>query len=211
VAATPLKIFTCASDENPAPIVVNPAIDPVGFSKSNYLFNAGIPAGVLAVTHPGDPRYSIYAGFTSVEQGPQYAIMPKGVRGAFGIDGAGSPGSMKDGTSNTIAIGETKQTHQAHQYDNGPFWGVGAYGAVLGQSNPLDKTTGPNARGTVACADNPENFSCQGPGGFGSYHSGTTQFVFADGSVRPVSDGVNVQTFGFLLTADANDVVTGEY
>jgi prepilin-type processing-associated H-X9-DG protein len=211
VASTPLKIFSCASDETPAPVVVNPAAEPNAVSKSNYLFNGGVPAAVLTVTHPNDPRYSGFASLTSVEMGPQYASMPKGVRGAFGIDGAGSAGSMKDGSSNTIAIGETKQTHQAHQYDNGPFWGVGTYGAVLGQSNPLDPATGPNAKGTVACADNPENFGCQGPGGFGSYHSGTTQFVFADGSVRPISDGVNVKTFAFLLTADAGDVVTGEY
>jgi prepilin-type N-terminal cleavage/methylation domain-containing protein len=204
VAANPLKILTCASDENPAPAVVNPAAtDPNAVSKSNYLFNGGLPAALS-----GNPAYS---NLISVEMGPQYSSMPKSVRGMFGVDGSGSA-SVKDGSSNTIAIGESKQTHRVHQYDNGPFWGVGTYGAVLGQANPLDLTTMPNAKHTtIPCSDNQQDFTCQGPGGFGSHHSGTTQFVFGDGSVRPVSDGVSPNIFKSLLTADANDVVSGEY
>jgi len=38
---------------------------------------------------------------------------------------------------------------------------------------------------------------------FGSYHWGLTQFVFGDGSVRPLSNGINPVTLGLL--ASIND------
>jgi prepilin-type N-terminal cleavage/methylation domain-containing protein len=208
VAAQPLKILGCPSDESPTPVVGNAGApnDPA-VSKSNYLFNAGIPAAASGI--------QTFAAYTDVYLGPQFASAPKATRGPIGIDGSSSPSSIKDGASNTIIIGETKQTHRVNQYDNGPFWGAGTYGAVLGQANPaFDPTTMPNAKGVAPngyCADNPQNFTCQGPGGFGSHHAGVTQFLFGDGSVRPVSDGVNAGTFIALLTADAGDLATGEY
>jgi prepilin-type processing-associated H-X9-DG protein len=207
VASNPLKMFGCPSDENPLPVVSNGS-DLTAVSRSNYLLNAGLPVYVAPYN------------FTSVEQGPQYASVPKTFRGAFGIDGAGSPAGMKDGSSNTVAIGESRQVHATVGSLNGetvaPFWGTGTYGAVLGQSDasiPQANWTAatPNFKGGV-CADNPTGQPvCQGPGGFGSQHSGVTNFVFADGSVRPVSDGVNATTFGNLLTADAGIPVTGDF
>jgi prepilin-type N-terminal cleavage/methylation domain-containing protein/prepilin-type processing-associated H-X9-DG protein len=201
VAAYPLKMLGCPSDEDPLPVVPN-GTDPTAVSRSNYLLNGGLPASFSGV--------SAFANFTSVEQGPQYASMPKSVRGAFGVDGSGSPGNMKDGASNTIAIGESKQIHAGTTGEQvAPFWGVGIFGAVLGQADASTPT--PNAK-TGVCADNPTGPPvCQGPGGFGSHHAGVTNFLFADGSVRPINDGINAGTFTALLTADAGVPVTGEF
>ncbi|HET6572129.1 MAG TPA: DUF1559 domain-containing protein [Fimbriiglobus sp.] len=204
VASDPLKMYGCPSDEVPQPVVPN-GVDPAAVSRSNYLLNAGAPASLSGI--------STYATLASVEMGPQYASMPKSVRGAFGVDGAASPGSMKDGSSNTVAIGESRQIHATVGNANGstaaPFWGTGTYGAVLGQVDTVNMT--PNAKVGV-CADNPTGPAvCQGPGGFGSQHSGVTNFLFSDGSVHPISDGINTGTFTALLTADAGLPVSGDY
>jgi len=207
VAAQPLKLLGCPSDENPTPVVSDGvATDLTAVSRSNYLLNGGLPASLSGI--------STFSTLVSVEQGPQYASMPKNVRGAFGVDGSGSPGGMKDGASNTIAIGESRQIHATStgNYDGNtvaPFWGAGTWGSVLGQADTLTPT--PNYK-TGVCGDNLTGPAvCQGPGGFGSHHTGVTNFVFADGSVRPISDGVNSGTFGALMTADAGVAVTGDY
>jgi prepilin-type processing-associated H-X9-DG protein len=209
MAAQPLKLMGCPSDENPTPVVTN-GTDPTAVSRSNYLLNGGLPAS-LATAPPGGTNP--YASYVSVEMGPQYPSVPKSVRGPFGVDGSGSPGNMKDGSSNTIAIGESKQIHATIGTTLGdqaaPFWGLGTYASVLGQADQYTPT--PNYK-YGACADNPTGPPiCQGPAGFGSHHTGVTNFVFCDGSVRAVSDGVNVGTFTALLTADAGIAVTGDY
>jgi prepilin-type processing-associated H-X9-DG protein len=204
VANQPLKIFGCPSDESPLPVVPNGS-DAVAISRSNFLLNGGVI-----------PPQGLFPGQISVEQGPQYASNPKNLRGPFGVDGSGSPGSMKDGASNTIAVGESRQVHATLAAPVGvdgnsvaPFWGAGSYGAVLGQADQLTPT--PNAK-TGPCGDNLSGPSiCQGPGGFGSLHAGVTNFLFCDGSVHPIADGVSVVTFGGLLTSDSGLPVAGDY
>ena len=52
-------------------------------------------------------------------------------RGAFGNDGATAVGRTPDGTSNTLAIGESTQLHTSAEY--GPYWGAGTHTAVHGR------------------------------------------------------------------------------
>ncbi len=203
VAGLPMKVYTCPSDENPAPgYLVAP--DTLPFSRSNYLFNTG----------------------TQTEAGPvAYASFPKmdpatgNFRGAFGLDGSGDVARMKDGSSNTIAVGESKQIHL--DINAGPYWGAGSVGsntmvhsgAVMGISVPLASPQiqmyTPNAK-AGPCPDN-VNAKCQPPGGFGSQHSGVSNFVFCDGSVRSISDGVNPQAWNAALSADAQDIVSADF
>jgi prepilin-type processing-associated H-X9-DG protein len=152
-----------------------------------------------------------------------YASFPKmdatgNFRGAFGEGGATNVGRMKDGSSNTVAIGESKQIHTVAQA--GPFWGVGAvgtgpnhHGAVMGITvptlSPLIQQYLPNGK-AGPCADN-ASAMCQFPGGFGSFHSGVTNFVFCDGSVRSISDGVNAQVWNAALSADGNETVAFDF
>jgi prepilin-type processing-associated H-X9-DG protein len=43
--------------------------------------------------------------------------------------------------------------------------------------------------------------------GFSSKHSGITNFVFLDGSVRAISDGIDYLTFRYLQTPDNGEVI----
>jgi prepilin-type processing-associated H-X9-DG protein len=135
----------------------------------------------------------------------------KAYRGAFGNNGAASLKRIKDGTSNTLGIGESAQKgHTSNSY--GPYWGAGLHTAVHGRSvgNTIgalnwEKFTPNYPYGK--CADNPDEH-CPYAWGFGSNHAGITNFVFLDGSVRSISDKIDPLIFKALGTPEGGEVVT---
>jgi prepilin-type N-terminal cleavage/methylation domain-containing protein/prepilin-type processing-associated H-X9-DG protein len=210
VASTYLKIYNCPSDTNPAPQVTS--TDPAHLPRSagayerekarrsNYLFNIGNNIDQTV--------------FWQDQNSTNMAL-----RGPFGINGAATMATIKDGTSNTIAIGESKQIHLSTHY--GPFWGSGGHTYVTGRiSGQLDPTH-PNANcwkpnypygADVACQatppTSPPNWrQLQYAWGFGSWHPGTTQFVMCDGSVRGISDTVNSVVWTALGTMEGGESV----
>ncbi|OWK42251.1 DUF1559 domain-containing protein [Fimbriiglobus ruber] len=113
IAQTSIKIYTCPSDQNPAGQFNNTPgatgyYEATNLRRSNYLFNCG--------------QTDDYSG--------SYSTASPAARGAFGHNGAASLNNITDGTSNTLAIGESKQLHTSMDY--GPFWGAGTHTAVMG-------------------------------------------------------------------------------
>jgi prepilin-type N-terminal cleavage/methylation domain-containing protein/prepilin-type processing-associated H-X9-DG protein len=105
---------------------------------------------------------------------------------------------VTDGTSNTFYAGESRvednvQNMWAHTDDAGAS-------AVFG---PLCKRTVP------APPPDPNGLECGTVGGdayhYGSYHGGGLNFVYADGSVHWVSNGISRATWKALSTYDAGD------
>lgn len=191
VAAQTLKVFTCPSDTNPPPVETrNPYqqsdfYEMVSAARSNYLFSTG--------------AYTDYDGDWN-SAGSLIAA-----RGAFGNNGAVRIDEVRDGTSNTIAIGESVQRwHTSTVY--GPYWGTGTHTAVHGRGYFSNFT--PNYP-YGPCAPNPGSGRlCTYAWGFSSFHPGTTNFVFLDGSVRGISDGIPFLTFRHLCTPDGGEVVS---
>ena len=153
------------------------------FRRSNYLFNTGLYTDYDAPWEQTNPNY----------------------RGVFGNDGAASMTRIKDGTSNTIAIGESRQLHTSSSY--GPYWGAGTHTSVHGRTvNPA------NAAGYQwvpnypygACSGS-TTMMCHYAWGFGSWHTGVTNFVFCDGTVRPVRDGMDINVFFALVTPEGGE------
>jgi prepilin-type N-terminal cleavage/methylation domain-containing protein/prepilin-type processing-associated H-X9-DG protein len=223
VASTPIKTYTCPGDTVPAPVVVGTdaaatfyeRLSP-GVARSNYLFNTGY--------------YTDYD--RDWDQCATWA------RGPFGNNGASSITNMRDGTSNTIAIGEATQTNHSSSF--GPYWGAGTHTAVHGrilQYTPgLVQQSGgyTNSNCTAAgncgvnyciayCAINAPNglmvSGTTGTGGqqqyawqFGSNHTGGANFVFCDGSVRFLSDNIDyVNVLQCLATPEGGEVPVGTY
>jgi prepilin-type processing-associated H-X9-DG protein len=48
---------------------------------------------------------------------------------------------------------------------------------------------------------------CHYAWGFGSWHAGTTNFVLCDGSVRGISDSINITTMWYLTTPDGGEIL----
>jgi prepilin-type N-terminal cleavage/methylation domain-containing protein/prepilin-type processing-associated H-X9-DG protein len=204
-----LKIFTCPSDELPPTVTgtqstTSSPYENNGAMKSNYLLNAG--------------NYAMYQTPTTMIYNQLYSALSKQDRGVFGHNSFTDFTNMKDGNSNTIAIGETKQSHVTGQSgNNGPFWGAGSEGSVLGYTGPNTQTvnslTGvwtPNRKQMGACWDN-ANSQCQLEGGFGSWHTGVSNFLFADGSVRAISDGVDAAAFMAAGTPNGAEITVIDF
>jgi prepilin-type N-terminal cleavage/methylation domain-containing protein/prepilin-type processing-associated H-X9-DG protein len=225
VGSTPIKVYTCPADTNPAPTVVtSPSQDPVGgfyergvgglypgVARGNYLFNTGY--------------YTDYD--RDWDQTATWA------RGPFGNNGASSLTNIRDGTSNTIAIGEATQLYHTST-SFGPYWGAGTHTAVHGrilqytpgqvqQSGGINSQScsgnacginyciaycsinGPNAQmvsGTTGTTGY-ETYAWQ----FGSLHTNGANFVFCDGSVHFLNNNVDyINVLQCLATPEGGEV-----
>ena len=179
IYSTPLAVYTCPSDSFPG--YVRPAYTPNTASsayeenlpaESNYLFSSG------QLTDYSNP-FDYYKGYTHL--------------GAFGNDGAAKIADIKDGTSSTIAIGESKQAQRVVDARGGgktssvygPFWGCGAHTCCHGYT-PYNTPTF-----NINYDYNGDRSYQQYAWGFGSYHPAGAMFVFCDGSTRFISENVD--------------------
>jgi prepilin-type N-terminal cleavage/methylation domain-containing protein/prepilin-type processing-associated H-X9-DG protein len=205
VASTHLKMMTCPSDQNPPPTVLSTdartaaAYERENVRRSNYFFNIG----------------------NNIDQSGPWSGQNANLRGPFGINGADSLTTIRDGTSNTIAIGESKQMHLSSSY--GPYWGSGLHTAVTGRisgnadpTQPVANCWKPNYSYAFdpACQATVSTNQAQRPlqyaWGFGSWHSGTTQFVMCDGSVRGIKDSVSTASWIALGTSGGGEIAANE-
>jgi hypothetical protein len=187
VSGYAMPIYTCPSDVNPPPVVTRNPTSPSDFysmnnvSRSNYLFSTGY----------------------STDYNADWSTIGLASRGAFGNNGAIAIAHVKDGTSNTIGIGESCQQHHNGSTIFGPYWGAGTHTAVHGWG--VQPFTAPNYP-YGPCADvSSEN--CTYAWGFSSFHTNVTNFVFLDGSTHSIRDGIAATAWAALCTPDGNEQI----
>src|SRR5262249_698934 len=109
--------------------------------------------------------------------------------------------SITDGTSNTLAVGEratrttiTRGTFWAHSFN---LYSVsGAYTQSASLLNDYDRCL------TIA------SDQAQSKHGWGSFHTELINFLFGDGSVRPVRTSIDMKQFTYMATIGGGEVVT---
>lgn len=188
VVGTLLPVYTCPADIEP-PVENESGTGPYSRTnarRSSYLFAAG------GTTDYNDPT----ANFSVIS-------------GAFGHNSKTKFSEIKDGTSNTIAIGESVIRKEGAGTDPvfGPYWGSGTHTACTGYTPAGDARFNVNAKFDPSCANGP---ACAYAWGFGSQHAGGANFVFCDGSTRWISNNILYGTFYALNTKKGNDIPTGE-
>jgi prepilin-type N-terminal cleavage/methylation domain-containing protein len=119
---------------------------------------------------------------------------PGQVDGVFGRNECCRISDIRDGTSNTLMVGEV--TGDGHGTHNAPLWAArNLQDTRDGINNPL--CTAPGGRyGTSACG------YCFYDAGFASWHPGGCHFLLSDGSVSFISQNVNQNLLTALTTRD---------
>ncbi|MGL4553942.1 MAG: DUF1559 domain-containing protein [Gemmataceae bacterium] len=196
VVGTKIKVYTCPTDVEP--VVENEAgtgpYSRQNARRSNYLFSSG---GLTDYSQPSE-NTAAYAG-------------------AFGHNSRTKLSEIRDGTSNTIGVGESVQLKNGVGTASvfGPYWGSGTHTATMGHTPASTPQFNINsawcdridpARGCSAiCTTGP---NCAYAWGFGSFHTGGANFLFLDGSVKFLSQSIAYPTFYALNTKSGGEVVS---
>jgi prepilin-type N-terminal cleavage/methylation domain-containing protein/prepilin-type processing-associated H-X9-DG protein len=183
-----LSVMKCPSDKEPD--VISNAINPADFyqrpntRRGSYLFSSGHRTDYNSPTDWATTNFS----------------------GAFGHNSKTKLVEISDGTSNTIAIGESVRKEGAGTSSTfGPYWGSGTHTATMGYTPQGDARFNINAPFDTACT--PKGPRCGYAWSFNSMHPGGANFVFCDGSVRFLSDTVEYANFYAMNTKTAGDMV----
>ncbi len=191
-----MEIMTCPSDTYPAPIITAAPTTPSNFysrnqvARSNYLFSSG--------------------NYTDYDR-RHNTIVNNLEKGMFGNDSSSGLGDCTDGTSNTIAVGEAKNSHGGQTSTSfGPYWGAGVHTCCHGRTPRAISGGIPQVITLPATAERPartltvgewygainmdqqNNFTNrQYAWGFGSYHPTGAQFVMCDGAVKFINQNIS--------------------
>ena len=112
---------------------------------------------------------------------------------------------IRDGTSNTFAVGE-----RAALFAQAPWAGAISNGTVrITPGGPVTSTSVEDAPVQVLahCGSHALNDTQSDPDDFFTPHVGTAFFLFADGSVRPVSVRTEVSIIRALATRSGGEVI----
>ncbi|MFO0867003.1 MAG: DUF1559 domain-containing protein [Gemmataceae bacterium] len=127
------------------------------------------------------------------------------IRGMFNRIGATImfPASITDGTSNTIMIGEIMGGVSDHVSDN--WWNFNGGNTHATTIVPINFVMAEQMDGST-CLKQRSNWNVTW--GFGSRHTGGANFVFADGSVKFINQGIDARSYNLLGCRNDGQVPT---
>ena len=192
-------VYSCPDETQPKKLIIPE-------TGANDGSNNGIQ--YMISTYKGMSGYSAdnnntWAGYPS-EVLTNLAAAP-GSRGIFHTDWPGGPtperiANVQDGTSNTLMVGErSTKTHKTR----GTFWADSFNLYNLSAAETVSATLLPDYDLCVTKVSN-EN---QCKYGWGSFHPISINFVYGDGSVRPIRLTIDMKVFTYLSTIGNGETI----
>jgi len=179
--------------------------------QGNYAGNGGV--GTYTITSSGMIDVSVRSVIT-----PLYSTS-----GIFSISSSTRMSNIVDGTSNTLLVGEGIVRPGTGTWGNlGGYWGGATHGAVTFTAAEVPNTSvpdslyscktpnTPSAPNGAPCSGSTSNSSPNRYNFLRSYHTGGVQVALCDGSVKFVSNNIDLQTWRKAGIA-ADGQVMGEF
>ena len=201
-----LEVFLCPTDgwSRGNFVVRDESTNPIEkYAAASYCANWGPASGVVET--PTDPSDDINLDAT-----------PDASRGPFFRNSQVTFGMIKDGTSNTIALGE--RTNGPIVDEVGNFVGVAPHPnyetAWFGASRDIDEPEDDHGHMVLFDAEvGPNHIPPNAIGadrGVSAPHRGTGQFAFLDGSVRTIVKDIDVNVYRAMTTIRGGEIETSE-
>ena len=227
---TPITAFRCPSDSGQSVIGISningtaTSQVPTPFGRSTYLGVAGTDPGWInatvggasanvGTTTAGPPAVVTGAIGNYTDPSPQtgYAaltVTQQRFQGSFGANSRIGYRDMTDGSSNAIMVGERytpiSSSASAAVTGDGTWVGASSNTSALGQGSVLGEASVPINFYFTASTPRPQTT------GFGSMHTGGCHFLMGDGTVRFISQNVDMNTFRGLSRV-ADGAVVGDF
>jgi prepilin-type N-terminal cleavage/methylation domain-containing protein/prepilin-type processing-associated H-X9-DG protein len=201
---TQLKAFQCPSDGNPKNTWLEMWLDgaKVYHVASNYPAVAGDVTMLGSEPWPGE----VFAD----DEAP---VRPRALHGAFGCHDSVKLDDFKDGTSQTIIVGERRRLPTATEFNSpGLKWAKFPTGTIGGATHWVgnaSRQSGICYAQSVGVTYVPIN-TPDDQQAFSSTHSGGATFVFGDGHVKFLSETVDIVPYKALSTIAGKEAIAGE-
>ena len=204
IVQNPVTVLTCPSSPNPNRIQDKPEASPP--NKTGACQDYVIPTGV---------HTDINNSLAAADQVPAGADLQGVIAVKSEFNTANELKAVTDGSSNSIMVGEcagredvwrgrqlfpVDYTGSPRVRARGGAWATTDNPYAIGQRNANDAAFGP-IPGEVGINNSNEWGHC-----FYSFHSGGSNFTFADGSVRFLSEDVNLRTLAELVTRANSEI-----
>ncbi|HEV3255460.1 MAG TPA: DUF1559 domain-containing protein [Gemmataceae bacterium] len=203
VRTTFVKTYVCPADPGPFQPAL-PASGPASSDECGLPDIHYMPGSYRGMSGRGDEAHQRF--FDNPDHVRHLPGAWRGVLHTVGSTSRLKPESfatITDGTSNTLMVGEyATRTHPGRR----TFWAY-SFTSYTQSSATLDSAILLNdyEQCRVATGNNGE---CNR--GWGSFHPGVINFVFCDGSVHPISQGIDMDVFTHLATIAGGEAV-GDY
>lgn len=211
VVGTYVRTYHCPADQEPEVDTLSGGMNWCSNARrSNYLFcvyhgsNDAYPPGFSVAQWIFDLFWNL--------EGLDLRNLPQGM---FADNRRTRLEDVRDGLSNTIAIGETRQMWRTLGGPHYPHWGVGHQHSVSGIMR-VNGIAGPYPKlhinyswgsAQVTGDSKQHDYFLQLDSGFGSWHSGGANFLLGDGSVQFLTNRTSYAVFDALGSMAKQEVL----
>ena len=201
--ARSMEVFHCPSSLLPMTVTApaNPGETTAGGKTGKGEAGTTIGTNSFAGVHH-DGQSKPYDENTKPNAATEFKDIPIDVdqNGVLFLNSSVTYKQIPDGSSHTVFVGETRDT------TGGLGWASGTNSTLRNGGTPINQASSKRPTGASPSPMDPASV-----GGFGSFHPGSTQFLFGDSAVRHVNDSIDRTVYRRLCNRRDGELLGSEY